>query len=144
MLKMPLRPLLKAPAKLLNRRHRGQNLMARRYRKRLLLTSIRLWLCKPRTVPLERCPELRSPRPPPELPFPTRETLKTGSAAAGVRAAFGPPAFDTVSNTEGRVREKYYYVNRDRSRLTVMTIENGLVMSVDSLSAPYFQLPGAK
>ena len=78
----------------------------------------------------------------PDLPFPTPEALKKGSTASELRSRFGTPTIDIAGTSEGRVLEKYYYLNRERDRLTVITLENGLLISSNSLSSPYFQLPG--
>ena len=80
----------------------------------------------------------------PELPFPTPETLRKGSTASEVRSRFGAPAIDIAGTSEGRVQERYYYLNRDKNRLTVVTLENGILISANSLSNPYFQLPSAR
>jgi hypothetical protein len=84
-----------------------------------------------------------TPTPKPDRPFPTPETLTNGTSTAEIRATFGVPAIDIAGMRDGRVIERYYYVNRDRSRLTVVTMENGRLTSADSLSSPYFELPGA-
>jgi hypothetical protein len=93
---------------------------------------------KEETVPNKPCCA------PPDLPFPTPEILKKGSSSAEVRASFGAPTFDIVGSREGHVVEKFYYVNREKSRLTVVNIDNGFLTSAESISSPYFQLPGAQ
>ena len=80
----------------------------------------------------------------PDVPFPTPESLKKGSTSAEIRGRFGAPAFDIVGSREGHVLEKFYYVNRDKSQLTVVYMDNGLLTSVESVSSPYFQLPGVR
>ena len=76
-----------------------------------------------------------------DLPFPTPETVRKGSSQAEIRAAFGAPAMDIAGTREKRVFERYYYINEVRSRLTVVNFENGVLVSVEGLSKPYFQLP---
>ena len=80
----------------------------------------------------------------PDLPFPTPEALKKGFTTSEIRAQFGAPAFDIVGSREGHVLEKFYYVNRDKSRLTVLNMDNGLLTSAEGVSSPYFQLPGVR
>jgi hypothetical protein len=80
----------------------------------------------------------------PDAPFPTPESLKIGSSRAELRAAFGEPAMDIAGIRDGRVLERYYYLNRERSLLTVATVENGKVTAAESLSNPYFQIPRTK
>ena len=77
-----------------------------------------------------------------DLPFPTEELLRKGSTTAEIRAEYGAPTLDITGTRNGRVLERYYYVNRDQTRLTVANLENGLLTSVESLSSPYFKLPG--
>jgi len=76
-----------------------------------------------------------------ERPFPTPESLKMDMTAIEVRARFGPPALAIASTSEGRVMERYYYMSRDRSQVTLMTVENGFLRSVRSIPSAYFQLP---
>jgi hypothetical protein len=78
---------------------------------------------------------------PPDLPFPTPDNLKVGTTRAEIRAAYGEPAMDIAGIRNGRVLERYYYLNRERSLLTVVSVENGTLTSAESLSNPYFQLP---
>jgi len=73
-------------------------------------------------------------------PFPTPETLKSGATATDIVARFGPPSFDVAGTRDGRVLETYYYVSHDRSRMTVINLQNGLLTGIDSRSSPYFQL----
>jgi hypothetical protein len=80
----------------------------------------------------------------PDVPFPTPDALKKGSSSAEIRARFGAPSFDIVGSREGHVVEKFYYVSRDKSQLTVLNMDNGLLVSAESISSPYFQLPGVQ
>jgi len=87
-------------------------------------------------------PAIASPKA--EFPFPTSHIVKKGTTAKELRSRFGAPSFDIASTSEGRVLEKFYYLNRERNRLTVITLENGILVSANSLSSPYFQLPSAR
>jgi hypothetical protein len=97
---------------------------------------------EPATAPVAPAPEEQHKEA--ELPFPTSADLKPGTTTTEIRARFGPPSFDIAGSSAGRVLERYYYVDRRLGRLSVVTIENGLLTSVDNLSSPYFQLPGIK
>ena len=79
----------------------------------------------------------------PDLPFPVPSTLKTGSTTTEIRATFGAPFINIAGTSDGHVLERFYYVNRDRTQLTVLTMKNGKLASSESLSGPYFQLPSA-
>jgi hypothetical protein len=81
---------------------------------------------------------------PPDLPFPTPQALKVGSSRAEIRATYGDPAMNIAGIRNGHVLERYYYLNRERSLLTVATVENGTLTAAESLSSPYFQTPQTK
>jgi hypothetical protein len=51
---------------------------------------------------------------------------------------------DIAGMRNGRVLERYYYMSADRTHLTTATIENGVIVSAESLSSPYFHLPAAR
>ena len=76
-------------------------------------------------------------------PFPVASILKTGSTTTEIRATFGAPFINIAGTSDGHVLERFYYVNRDRTQLTVLTMKNGRLASSESLSGPYFQLPSA-
>ena len=72
--------------------------------------------------------------------FPTHENLRVGTTATQMRAMYGPPAMSAATIRDGRVLERSYYVNADRTKITVATLENGFVTGTQSLSNPYFEL----
>jgi hypothetical protein len=72
--------------------------------------------------------------------FPTRENLRIGTSSSQMRAIYGPPAMSAATIRDGRVLERSYYVNADRTKITVATLENGFVTRAQSLSNPYFEL----
>ena len=76
----------------------------------------------------------------PAFRFPTPKNLQVGASSAEIRAAYGEPTMHIAGIRNGRILERYYYVNKDHSQLTVATIENGVVKSAESLSSPYFEL----
>jgi hypothetical protein len=90
----------------------------------------------PSPQPAEPAPSHR------DRPFPTPDALKTGAPSKELLATYGEPDFHVAGTSEGRVIEKYYYFNRDGSKLTLINAENGLLTSASSLPGSYFQLPG--
>jgi hypothetical protein len=76
----------------------------------------------------------------PQLPFPTPETLKKGTTKAEILAVYGAPSMDIAGTREGSVLENYYYLNPEKNRLTVAYLQNGLLVSVQAFSSPYFNL----
>jgi hypothetical protein len=72
--------------------------------------------------------------------FPTRDTLQVGTTSSQMRAMYGPPAMSAATIRDGHVLERSYYVNADRTKITVATLENGFVVATQSLSNPYFEL----
>jgi hypothetical protein len=74
--------------------------------------------------------------------FPTPESIGRGSTKTEIRATYGAPTMSIAGTREGRVLESYYYVSSDKTRLTIAHIENGVIVSAEALSSPYFSLPG--
>jgi len=64
-------------------------------------------------------------------PFPTRNDLPVGSTGIQIVARYGEPTARVTAMQNGRLIERYYYVNSDRTQLTVATLERGRVVSVD-------------
>jgi len=81
---------------------------------------------------------------PPEHPFPTPEIVRKGTTSKELLAAYGEPDFHVAGSSSGKVVEKFYYINSERSQLTLITVENGGLTSASSLPGPYFQLPGPR
>jgi hypothetical protein len=67
-------------------------------------------------------------------PFPTRKDLPVGTTGAQILARFGEPTARVTAMQNGRLVERYFYLNSDRTQLTVATLERGVVVSVDSQS----------
>jgi hypothetical protein len=65
-------------------------------------------------------------------PFPTRSDLPLGITGAQIRAKFGEPTARVTAMQGGRLLERYYYVNSDRTQLTVATLEHGIIVSAES------------
>lgn len=72
--------------------------------------------------------------PMPGSPFPTRNDLTVGAAGVQILAKYGEPTARVTTMQAGRLFERYYYVNSDRTQLTVATLERGVVVSVDGPS----------
>lgn len=64
--------------------------------------------------------------------FPTLHDLPLGTSGAQIRAKYGEPTARVTAMQGGRLLERYYYVNSDRTQLTVATLEHGVVISADS------------
>jgi hypothetical protein len=67
-------------------------------------------------------------------PFPTRNDLAVGATGAQILARFGEPTARVTAMQNGRLIERYFYINSDRTKLTVATLERGVVVSVDGPS----------
>jgi hypothetical protein len=72
--------------------------------------------------------------PMPGSPFPTRNDLAIGATGVQIRAKYGEPTARVTAMQGGRLIEHYYYVNSDRTQLTVATLERGVVVGVESES----------
>ncbi len=70
--------------------------------------------------------------PVPGSPFPTRSDFPPGISGAQIRATYGEPTARVTAMERGRLFERYYYVNNDRTQLTVATLEHGVVVSAES------------
>jgi len=76
-----------------------------------------------------------------ELPFPTPAAVRVGSTSRDIIGRYGDPAFQVTGSSGGGVIEKYFYLKRDRSRLTILIMKNGLLTSASELPGSYFELP---
>ena len=70
----------------------------------------------------------------PGSPFPTRNDLALGAVGTQILAKYGEPTARVTAMQNGRLVERYYYVNSDRTQLIVATLERGVVVSVDGPS----------
>jgi hypothetical protein len=68
------------------------------------------------------------------VPFPTRNDLAVGATGVQILAKYGEPTARVTAMQNGRLLERYFYVNSDRTKLTVATLERGVVVSVDGPS----------
>lgn len=67
-------------------------------------------------------------------PFPTRADLPIGASGAHIRSKYGEPTARVTETRAGQLVERYYYLNADRTQLTVATLEGGLVTHTESVS----------
>jgi hypothetical protein len=72
--------------------------------------------------------------PMPGSPFPTRNDLPLGTKGVEILAKYGEPSARVTAMQGGRLFERYYYISSDRTKLTVATLERGVVVSVDGPS----------
>jgi hypothetical protein len=68
----------------------------------------------------------------PSAHYPTPEELKIGSTGSDIRSEFGEPSARIAGVRDGVLLERYYYLNSDRTRVTVATMKNGLLVSAQS------------
>jgi hypothetical protein len=66
-------------------------------------------------------------------PFPTRNDLRPGATGVQIRAQFGEPIARVTAMQGGELLERYYYVNSDRTKLTMATLEHGVVVSAEGI-----------
>lgn len=64
----------------------------------------------------------------PSAHYPALEELKVGSTATDVRSQFGEPSARVSGVREGVLLERYYYLNSERTRVTVATFKNGVLV----------------
>jgi hypothetical protein len=70
----------------------------------------------------------------PSAHYPTPEELKIGSTGTDIRSQFGEPSARVAGVRDGFLLERYYYLNSDRTRVTIATLRNGLLVSAQSQS----------
>jgi hypothetical protein len=66
------------------------------------------------------------------FPFPTPADLPAGTTRAQIMAKYGEPTARVSGIDEGRVFERYYFLHRDRKRITIATLRNGVVARAES------------
>lgn len=68
----------------------------------------------------------------PSAHFPAPDDLKVGNTGTEIRSQFGEPSARVVGVRDGVLLERYYYLNSDRTRVTVATLNNGVLVSAQS------------
>ena len=66
------------------------------------------------------------------FPFPTPADLPAGATRAQIIAKYGEPTIRISGVEDGRLFERYYFVHHDRTRMTIVTLRNGLVARAES------------
>jgi hypothetical protein len=67
-------------------------------------------------------------------PFPSERDLLRGMPRNRLRTLFGPPSLRVSATRDGRLVERYVYVKPDRSSATVAYLENGAVVSAETVA----------
>lgn len=67
-------------------------------------------------------------------PFPRSKDLPAGMLRSKIKELYGEPAVRLASSRKGKLSERYYYVNGDKTLVTVANIEDGAVASSVSAS----------
>jgi hypothetical protein len=71
---------------------------------------------------------------PARFPFPSPGDIPAGTTRSQVIATYGEPIARVSGVDDGRLIERYYFLNPDRTRITVATLRNGVVASAESVS----------
>lgn len=67
-------------------------------------------------------------------PFPDPRKLSKGVTRMQLVEKYGEPTMRASATIQGRLIERYYYVNNGRTKLTVATLEDGLLISAEGAS----------
>jgi hypothetical protein len=67
------------------------------------------------------------------FPFPNPRDLSAGTTRAQVLARYGEPIARVSGVEDGRLIERYYFLNPDRTRITVAILRSGVVDSAESV-----------
>lgn len=68
----------------------------------------------------------------PSAHFPEPEELNMGMTGTEIRSQFGEPSARVSGVRDGALLERYYYLNSDRTRVTVATLNNGVLVGAQS------------
>lgn len=68
----------------------------------------------------------------PGFPFPSPGDLPAGTTRAQVIARYGEPIARVSGVEDGRLLERYYFLNPDRMRITIAILHGGIVTSAES------------
>jgi hypothetical protein len=64
--------------------------------------------------------------------FPTGADLPVGTSGVRILAKYGEPNARVTEMHAGRLLERYYYFNSDRTQLTVATLEGGVITGAEA------------
>ncbi len=65
--------------------------------------------------------------------YPAVGDLKPGSKGTEIIARFGEPSARVAGVRDGDLFERYYYLNHERTEMTVATLSNGILVSAQSM-----------
>ena len=65
-------------------------------------------------------------------PFPEPKDLPSGISAAEIRAGFGDPAAHVTLSSNGALVERYYYLNKEHTRYTIVDLQDGRLIAASS------------
>jgi hypothetical protein len=65
-------------------------------------------------------------------PFPEPKDLPTGLSAAEIRAGFGDPSAHVTLSSNGQLVERYYYLNKEHTRYTILDLQDGRLIAASS------------
>jgi len=65
-------------------------------------------------------------------PFPEPKDLPNGISAAEIRAGFGDPAAHVTLSSNGALVERYYYLNKEHNRYTILDLQDGRLIAASS------------
>ncbi len=65
-------------------------------------------------------------------PFPEPKDLPAGTSAADIRAGFGDPAAHVTLSSNGQLVERYYYLNKEHTRYTILDLQDGRLIAASS------------
>ena len=68
----------------------------------------------------------------PSLPGPA--SIKAGTTRTELRARYGDPTLDISARKNGQLVERFYYLSSDETQLTVATLLDGNVASIETVS----------
>jgi hypothetical protein len=68
----------------------------------------------------------------PSSHYPGADDLKLGSTGTEIRSEFGEPSARVSGVRDGYLLERYYYMNNERTRVTIATLKNGVLIGAQT------------
>jgi hypothetical protein len=66
--------------------------------------------------------------------IPESSDLRVGITRTQIRDKYGEPSLNVSARQNGRLVERYYYLNGDQTRVTVATLQDGTLVSAQTVS----------
>ena len=66
--------------------------------------------------------------------IPESSDLQVGTTRMQIRDRYGEPSLNVAARRNGRLIERYYYLNGDQTRVTVATLQDGTLVSAQTVS----------